>query len=142
MRFFRITVWILILLCMGYQGYCQEEKSSGYLIHSIYFGGGSYLIDNQQQKELLDFIRSIDNLEQYQISVHAHTDNIGSAEYNQWLSAMRSESVISLLESFSIDRDMVEIKRFGKYNPVYDNNSWLGRIKNRRVDIILWPIVF
>ena len=136
---FACFFWLNTLL-----GLAQEipKDDPGYLIHSIYFGGGSYLIDEEQQKGLFDFIRSIPNIEQYQVSVHAHTDNIGSKEYNQWLAAMRSESVISRLEQYNIDREMIEIKRFGKYNPVYDNDTWIGRLKNRRVDIILWPIVF
>jgi outer membrane protein OmpA-like peptidoglycan-associated protein len=141
----RIIHFLVIGIGSFLCAYSQDQSTKndpGYLIHSIYFGGGSYYIDEQQQKEVFEFIRSIPGLERYQISVHAHTDNIGSIEYNQWLAAMRSEAAILLLERYSVEREMIEIKRFGKYNPIYDNDTWIGRLKNRRVDIILWPIVF
>ena len=66
-------------------------------IRSIYFGGGSAYIDARQALELKEFIESIPNLENYQISISSHTDNIGGKEYNQWLSEMRSESTIQQL---------------------------------------------
>ena len=119
----------------------DEYKSrADYLIHSIYFGGGSYFIDEQQQKELLNFIKSIENIEHYDVSVHAHTDNIGSKAFNDWLSYQRSQAVVELLIQFSIERETINIKSFGKLNPVYDNDSWTGKLKNRRVDVILWPL--
>ncbi|MFT4736473.1 MAG: outer membrane protein OmpA-like peptidoglycan-associated protein [Cyclobacteriaceae bacterium] len=118
----------------------QDSEPSNYYLQSIYFAGGSYYITEDQQKEVRDFIGSVKQIENYQISVHGYTDNIGSKAYNQWLSAMRTQESIELLERFNIERSLIEIKQFGFYNPIYDNNSYLGRLKNRRVDIILWPI--
>lgn len=130
----------IFIVCLSLTGFAQDKDATGYLLHSIYFGGGSYFVDEAQQKELLDFIGSVKNLDHYEISIHAHTDNIGSKAYNDWLSAQRSEAVVQLLERYSVDRRSVAIKSFGKLNAVYDNSSWMGRIQNRRVDVILWPI--
>ncbi len=109
------------------------------LIKSIYFGGGSYFIDGYQIQELEDFIKSIEGIENYSITIHSHTDNIGSVEYNQRLSELRSEAAISELLKLRMSLERMEIKDFGKYNPVYDNATLEGRLRNRRVDIILWP---
>ena len=54
---------------------------------------------------------------------------------------MRSQSVTEELVENLIDAESIKVKDFGQYNPVYDNDTWEGRFKNRRVDIILWPIV-
>ncbi|MBV6645794.1 MAG: OmpA family protein [Cyclobacteriaceae bacterium] len=112
-----------------------------HVIKSIYFGGGSYYIDPGQGRSLQDLLDSIPDLRYHSITIHSHTDNIGGAEYNQWLSEMRSESVVHKLLELDILEESIQIKDFGQFNPVYDNDSWLGRMKNRRVDIIFWPVV-
>lgn len=71
--------------------------------------------------------------------MHSHTDNIGGKEYNEWLSEMRSDSVVEELLTFEgIKNTAIEIKDFGLFNPVYDNSTFEGRRMNRRVDVIFW----
>jgi len=118
----------------------EPERQPAHMF-SIYFGGGSWEIDGQQITDLDQFINGIPNILQYDITIHSHTDNIGGADYNAWLSQMRSQATVYQLMQLSLPPEMMQIKDFGQYNPVYDNSTWMGRIKNRRVDIILWPIV-
>jgi len=128
----------LLLLLLNVTDVISQEKE--HLVKSIYFGGGNYYIDEFQVQEVKDFVQEIPNVQHYVITVHSHTDNIGGAAYNEWLSEMRSNAAIQILEDLSIDRSMIEIKDFGQFNPVYDNDTYIGRLKNRRVDIIFWPI--
>ena len=128
----------LLLLFLNVTHVISQEKE--HLVISIYFGGGNYYIDELQIQEVKHFVQEIPNIQHYVITVHSHTDNIGGVVYNEWLSEMRSNSAIQILEDLSIDRSMIEIKDFGQFNPVYDNTTYLGRLKNRRVDIIFWPI--
>lgn len=109
-----------------------------YLIKSIFFGGGSYYVSPDQIEELYKFIDGV-ILENYEIHIHSHTDNIGGVEYNNWLSQMRSESVRRILIEKPILENIIFIKDHGLFNPEFDNNTWTGRQKNRRVDVILWP---
>ncbi|MCB0851191.1 MAG: OmpA family protein [Bacteroidetes bacterium] len=121
--------------------YCLLTHSQqGTLIKSIYFGGGSAYIDGGQALELKEFIESIPNLENYQISISSHTDNIGGKEYNQWLSEMRSESTIQQLNLNDIPRERIGRIDNGQDNPLYDNRTHHGRMANRRVDIIFTPL--
>lgn len=107
---------------------------------SIYFGGGSYYISEDQKQSVTQFLNNIPHVEQYYITIHSHTDNIGGVEYNNWLSKMRSHAALVELLVNNISQEMIEIKDFGLHNPVYDNSTWEGRRKNRRVDIFLWPL--
>lgn len=123
--------------------YGQEKKANGeMLIKSIYFGGGSYYIDQMQEKELEEFILKVEKLENYQVIVFSHTDNIGGKEYNEWLSQMRSKSVHGILIDIPVPEDQIKVRDFGQENPLYTNQDHLGRRANRRVDVILMPIVF
>ena len=116
-----------------------EPLDKGYILKSIFFGGGSNYIDEYQLSELYNLLDSIPNVETYSITVHSHTDNIGGKEYNEWLSQKRSEMVIWKLVEKGIFQEMISQKDFGQLNPVYDNDTYMGRQGNRRVDIILWP---
>lgn len=110
------------------------------MVKSIYFGGGSYYIDDFQAQELKEFIEQFPDIDNYHVTVHSYTDNIGSVEFNQMLSEMRSYKAIQKLLEFDVPRDIIQIKDFGEFNPLYDNRTLEGRMRNRRVDVILWPI--
>ena len=110
---------------------------------SIYFGGGSYYVDDNQVEELYYWLDSIPNLlDKYDIQLISHTDPIGGKEYNEWLSKMRSETVQQLLLDKAIPEHKITVKDWGLDNPVYSNNSFQGMQMNRRVDVILYPIIF
>jgi outer membrane protein OmpA-like peptidoglycan-associated protein len=110
---------------------------------SIYFNGGSYYIDDDQVSMLSDWLDSIPNLlDKYQIQLISHTDPIGGKEFNEWLSKMRSQSVFDVLMMKDIPERFISIKDWGFENPVYQNNSRSGMRMNRRVDVILHPLVF
>lgn len=106
---------------------------------SVFFGGGSYYIDGRQYRELYEWLDGFPGLEGYDIIVVSHTDDIGSIEYNQWLSQLRSESVIRVLEERGINRETVAKKDNGELNPDFDNSTWEGKLNNRRADVILIP---
>ena len=128
---------LISILFISYAGNSQEPK---YQI-SIYFGGGSNYITEDQKEDIKNFLLNIHNIDQYNITIHSHTDNIGGVEFNEWLSQMRSQSAMDQLLINNIRQEMIEIKDFGLHNPVYDNSTWEGKLKNRRVDIFLWPQV-
>jgi outer membrane protein OmpA-like peptidoglycan-associated protein len=110
---------------------------------SIFFDGGSYEIDEYQAVELSRWLDSIPNLlDKYEIQLISHTDPIGGKRYNEWLSKMRSQSVFLLLLSKDIPEHIIHAKDWGLENPVYSNDNYRGMILNRRVDVILHPVVF
>jgi outer membrane protein OmpA-like peptidoglycan-associated protein len=138
MRAFLLMV--IVCTCTAVHAQVQHDDE---IRKSIYFGGGSYDIDQAQIDELLFWLDSIPNmLEKYQIHLISHTDPIGGKQYNEWLSKKRSEAVQNLLLYRQIPEHKITIKDWGLDNPVYSNESWSGMQMNRRVDVILYPIVY
>lgn len=127
----------------SHNAFAQDNETSPsdqtYIVKSIFFRGGSYYIDEEQKTTLVEFLNE-QILENYEIHIHSHTDNIGGKEYNQWLSRMRSESTYQMLELEGFIMDQIFIKDHDFSNPEFDNDTWQGRLKNRRVDIVLWPL--
>lgn len=141
----RLYCYLLVIACIGgritvHNAQAQRLSPEPSMIKSIYFGGGSYYIDPRQAEELRVFIKSFPNIQNYTITIHSHTDNIGSDEFNQMLSEMRSYMSIQKLVQMDVPREIISIHDFGEFNPIYDNSTHQGRLKNRRVDIILWPV--
>ena len=136
---------LLLLMQMGHfvqaQIHVQENDQKNYYIKRIFFGGGSYQIDLDQRQELVDFILDIEDLREYEIELHGHTDNIGSIEFNQWLSEMRSAEVLDIISEMELDKNGIQIHDFGEESPYYDNQTWAGKLSNRRVDVIIKRIV-
>jgi OOP family OmpA-OmpF porin len=66
--------------------------------------------------------------------VEGHTDNQGSAEYNQKLSEERSTSVMAYLVGKGIDVGRLAAKGFGLTRPRASNDTDEGRQQNRRVE--------
>lgn len=94
-----------------------------------------------------DFYRVLDSVaeilqefDQTLIIAAGHTDDTGSARYNQGLSERRAESVATYLITRGIVDARVEVVGFGENKPIFDNRSAEGRILNRRVEIALLPI--
>ena len=125
-----------VLFLTGTSVICQEVGPEDKQI-SIYFGGGSYYIDYEQEEGLIQFIQDVENIAKYQVEVHGHTDNIGSYEFNQYLSYMRCESVIHILMNLLIEPETIFQYDHGELNPDYSNDTWNGKLHNRRVDVIL-----
>jgi outer membrane protein OmpA-like peptidoglycan-associated protein len=132
--------FIVICLVLAPQAYSQQPEE---IRKSIYFGGGSYDIDEEQMLMLSNWLDSIPNLlDKYQIQLISHTDPIGGREFNEWLSKMRSQSVYDLLLQKDIPDQFITIKNWGLDNPVYTNQNYRGMRLNRRVDVILYPLVY
>lgn len=121
----------------------NAQQQADEIRKSIYFGGGSYYISEDQIEGLYHWLDSIPNmLEKYDIQLISHTDPIGGKEFNAWLSEMRSKSVQDILIQRTIPERKISIKDWGLDNPVYNNDSFQGMQMNRRVDVILYPIIF
>ncbi len=131
---------LLVFLLFSWANTLGQEMKE--IITSIYFGGGSYYVDKKQALELEDLVKGIKNLEYYEINIMSHTDPVGGREFNEYLSRMRSHSVIDLLKTMEIPQEKIKYKDFAFDAPAFDNNTWEGRAKNRRVDIQFKPIVF
>ncbi len=135
------VIFPLILVWLSTIAVAQQKVDE--IRKSIFFGGGSYNISEDQATGLYFWLDSIPNmLDKYEIHLISHTDPIGGKEYNEWLSQMRSTAVQELLLKKPIPEHKISIKDWGLENAVYRNDTYKGMQLNRRVDVILYPIIF
>jgi outer membrane protein OmpA-like peptidoglycan-associated protein len=70
-----------------------------------------------------------------QIQIEGHTDNQGSAAYNQVLSEKRASAVMEALTLQGISKERMQAKGFGASQPVASNTTEEGQALNRRTEI-------
>ncbi len=75
------------------------------------------------------------------VHVFGHTDDQGSAAFNQQLSERRAGAVGQALTAAGVDGSRVRIEGRGESQPDTSNATADGRSKNRRVEIYLKPVV-
>ncbi len=75
------------------------------------------------------------------ITVIGHTDNIGTAQYNLQLSQRRARAVESYLQGKGVVEQRLVSDGKGESAPRASNTSEEGRRLNRRVEIVIEPVV-
>lgn len=88
----------------------------------------------EQLGKLLDMMQ---NNPDVSILISGHTDNAGSAAFNQKLSERRVQSVGAYLRSKGISSGRIRTLGFGSSKPVADNSTEEGKQLNRRVEITI-----
>ena len=75
------------------------------------------------------------------LTVAGHTDDVGSAQYNQQLSERRANAVAQYLESKHVNPVRLATVGKGESMPISSNATESGRAENRRVEIYVEPVV-
>lgn len=114
------------------------------LADNMLFKTGSYEISSRAMETLSKIAKIIKDYSDYDVLVEGNTDNVPISRTNirnNWdLSALRASSVVQVLQNdFGIKPSRLTAGGRGEYNPVADNDSDLGRSKNRRTEIIITP---
>lgn len=89
-----------------------------------------------------DLIVLADNLNKYPnsiVTIVGHTDNTGTAAFNQTLSEDRALSVAAVLRSGGVASGRLRAIGAGEDQPIASNLTPEGRALNRRVDITIQP---
>lgn len=101
---------------------------------NVKFANNSVVVPEQYMAEVeavADFLRSYATTD---VVIEGHTDDRGSAAYNQALSERRAKSVAAVLISrFGIEADRVSAVGYGEEDPMATNDTEEGRALNRRV---------
>jgi outer membrane protein OmpA-like peptidoglycan-associated protein len=89
-----------------------------------------------EDRELLSRIAGIlMTSHDYTISVNGHTDDVGSASYNQKLSERRAQVVRDYLVKAGMPAQILSVQGHGKTLPLVRGSSDAARAKNRRVEL-------
>jgi outer membrane protein OmpA-like peptidoglycan-associated protein len=105
------------------------------VFNNITFETNSAELNVESYAELNRLLSFMERNPELKIEISAHTDDVGSNEYNFRLSDKRAESVVKFLVNNNVDKNRVLSKGYGELKPLVPNDSDENRAKNRRVEI-------
>jgi outer membrane protein OmpA-like peptidoglycan-associated protein len=105
------------------------------VFNNITFETNSAELNTESYAELNRLLSFMERNPELKIEISAHTDDVGSNEYNFRLSDKRAESVVKFLVSNNVSKSRVQSKGYGELQPLVPNDSDENKAKNRRVEI-------
>ena len=114
------------------------------LADNMLFKSGSYEVNSRAMETLSKIAKILKDYKDFDVLVEGNTDNVPISKTNirnNWdLSALRASSIVQVLQNnFGIDPKRMSAAGRGEFNPISDNDSELGKQRNRRTEIIITP---
>lgn len=114
------------------------------LADNMLFESGSYKVSPRAMETLSKIAKIIKDYKDYDVLVEGNTDNVPISRENirnNWdLSGLRASSVVQVLQNdFGINPQRLTAAGRGEFNPISDNDTELGKQRNRRTEIIITP---
>jgi outer membrane protein OmpA-like peptidoglycan-associated protein len=105
------------------------------LKNDLLFATNSTQLAGGAEQQLADLAAILVKYPTNHIVVAGHTDDVGTASYNQSLSLQRARAVQGVLASHGVKPEQMLTQGFGESQPIASNKNAAGRSKNRRVEL-------
>ncbi len=114
------------------------------LADNMLFKSGSYEVNSRAMETLSKIAKILKDYKDFDVLVEGNTDNVPISKTNirnNWdLSALRASSIVQVLQTkFGINPQRLSAAGRGEFNPITDNDSEVGKQRNRRTEIIITP---
>lgn len=124
----------MVSLTLENGAYSLEQT---HVFKNILFHFDTYLLTNEAKMEIRDIYNHLKANPNLAISIHGHTDGLGSKAYNEKLSGERAIAVVNYMLDLGLSEERITWQGHGSAKPVMANFTENGRIHNRRVEFVL-----
>jgi type IX secretion system PorP/SprF family membrane protein len=94
-------------------------------------------LDEASSKYLDELATALTDNPHLKVKLTGHTDNVGSAKFNERLSLHRANAIKQYLVSRGINDGRIQTEGKGLTEPLNDNRTEADRAKNRRVELTI-----
>ncbi|MEB2781829.1 OmpA family protein [Algoriphagus sp. C2-6-M1] len=106
-----------------------------FVFENVFFEFDEYILKNESISSLKRLVKFLSENPNVNILITGHTDNVGSANYNQNLSLQRAKSVQDYLTSQGFHQARVLVEGKGDKEPMVPNSNLQNQALNRRITI-------
>jgi outer membrane protein OmpA-like peptidoglycan-associated protein len=107
-------------------------------LSDVLFDSGQFTLRSIAREKLARLAGIVINYPGLNLRAEGHTDNVGSAYFNQELSEKRAQTVRQFLVSQGVPPHSISSVGLSFTVPVENNTTVAGRQKNRRVELIVF----
>ena len=122
---------LLIVLYIAMAGAFAQQLT----LDTVYFQFDRSNITDQYKVVLDSMVSTFDDYPSFFVQIYGHTDSVGSPEYNLSLSEARAKEIAFYMAEKGVHLSRIEYEGLGTSKPSASNETFAGRIKNRRADI-------
>jgi chemotaxis protein MotB len=127
----------------------MKDRLTMTMVDKIIFPSGSAEISKEGKKVLDKVVSILKDIHDKRIQVEGHTDNVPIVSVlkkrfptNWELSTARATEVVRYLqEAGGINPQLLSATGYSEYQPVAPNDDEEGKHKNRRIEIVLLPLL-
>lgn len=110
------------------------DKPFRVLFENVYFDFSKSVVRTEGKKVLSELADYANENPGIKIEITAHTDNVGTNEYNYVLAKRRGNAAYNYLISKGVPKSAIIINAVGEDKPLASNSNDVGRQLNRRVE--------
>ncbi len=137
MKLFKILFSICLLTLLS-KSFAQ---TTGKVQAAVFFESARFDLSDSSKMYLKALADSLKTKVKLQMSISGNTDNVGDSMFNIKLSENRSRIVKKYLVENGLDSNKIKFGYNGENKPMANNESEIGKQKNRRVDMAAkWEI--
>jgi OOP family OmpA-OmpF porin len=103
----------------------------------VHFLSNDYAVSDTLMDDIKSFAQFLKENSDYKVLIKGYTDSSGDKYKNKILSQNRANSVKEALVRYGIDKNRLISIGKGSLNPIADNATVEGRIRNRRIEVEL-----
>ena len=123
----------------GKEATVKEEFDSGkkFVLNNVYFEQGSFILSPSSNTDLDNLAQLMKENPKARLIIAGHTDNVGDARLNEYLSENRAKVIANYLTDKGILSTRLIPRGFGGSKPLAPNDNEENRKKNRRVEFMV-----
>ncbi|MEX0273812.1 MAG: OmpA family protein [Flavobacteriaceae bacterium] len=108
-----------------------------YTLRDVHFSTNSFALNPTSREELDRLYNRLRYDPTLYITVHAHTDTDGTAQYNRALSSKRAKAVTDYMVAKGLPKGRIRYLGHGFAEPVASNDTKEGKQMNRRAEFVI-----
>lgn len=116
----------------------EEQEILDFAMEAVQFEIGKATLKTSSFEILDQIVSILKKYPDYKLRISGHTDDVGSAQFNQQLSERRARSCYEYLASRGISTKRMSYVGYGESKPRASNQTEAGRGLNRRVEFDLY----
>lgn len=109
------------------------------ILEGVEFKSGSYWLSPSSKAELDILAATLLAFPEVRVQVRAYTDSKGDEDLNLAVSRKRAGIVVDYLMRQGVNALQLSPQGLGEADPIADNDTTLGRARNRRIELLTLP---